>query len=231
MEKDSNNDVKKRGLVHLRDELVSTRWRVWSKACCFSFSGSSHLQHSLSKTNNASISKRNLHPGLEIQSSLQVTRNKSTVTYRAQWLTQRGHPRKEERLCLTDLIEFYHPQCIVLFSGQSIQRIALGTTETSTENTRRWGLGHSTRPISTQSVYSEISNCTSNSGWPNSSTTGPTWHLTEHRAVSGTGRTCNCPGTQDTWHHCWRHAEAHQPEPCTTTCPSVARLNSQSVSG
>lgn len=38
VEKDSNNDIKKRGLIHLRDELASTRWRVWSKACCFSFS-------------------------------------------------------------------------------------------------------------------------------------------------------------------------------------------------
>lgn len=56
------------------------------------------LQHSLSKTNNVSISKRNLHTGLETQSSLQVTRNKNTVIYRAQWLIQRRHPRKKERL-------------------------------------------------------------------------------------------------------------------------------------
>lgn len=131
-----------------------------------------------------------------------------------------------ECLCLTDPIGFYHPQCIVLFSGQSIQRTARGTTETSTENTRRWGLDHSTRPISAQSICSEVSNCTSNSGWPNSSAAGPTWPLTQQQAVSGTGRTCNYPGTQDTT-SLLKACRAHQLEPCTTTCSSVARLNSQ----
>lgn len=119
------------------------------------------------------------------------------------------------------------PSEMVLFSGQSIQRTALLTTETSTENTKSswlenerfswlstlasycplpsfpsvagelsqsgflsvqwrprlhallgWGLEQSTGSIPVRSVCSGNSYCGSNSGWPDSSATGPRWPLT-----------------------------------------------------
>lgn len=53
------------------------------------------LQHSLSKTNNVSISKRNLHPGLETQSSLQVDKKQEHSYLQSSVINPEKTPKEE----------------------------------------------------------------------------------------------------------------------------------------